>query len=626
MKINKLDASFGKLQNESLKFHEGLNIVTDPDSGRRDSWCAFIRCMLYGVDGTAQISGDKLPDRILYAPESGGLMEGSMDISVNDYNMSLSRRSRAKNAAMREFSAVYTGKNRKVEELNSMNSGKMLTGLSEDAFSRCCYINESGDRPENNIKSILSTGESGCSLNSASAGLDSRLQKLRHENSGTIPELKAKISDTEIKLEEMNGALDELESLEEKLQSSSLECQRLEEAVTESRKMQRKNSLSRLSSGRTELKEKSLAHDRAMDSLSQKREALRESRFGEISAQELEEQMNSDVERYNSLASSSPSLIVALPAIICFVLAVVFAALYTSKGGILFIIVSALLCLAAVILLLRFSKLKQQSAGNQDEQRKILKKYKAADTGEIFEALDAHYALCNALMEAEALEQQTRNEYEDAKAQQTELESEALSDLDFASGSSDAARYSRELSKSRTEAQEISYEISDLRRRLAAMGDPLVLASSLSCLKADYEKLTKEYEALSLAGSVLNEAGKEMQSRISPEIGKLASKYMSSLTGNKYDDLLLDADFSPEKAQSIDSDYLSHEALELIDFSLRLAVSQLAMAENETCPLIINEALTDLSEESYSLVLEFLMKLSKKRQIIIFTSREYMAK
>ena len=50
MKINKLTASFGKLQNETLRFHEGLNIIYAPNESGKSTWCAFIRAMLYGVD------------------------------------------------------------------------------------------------------------------------------------------------------------------------------------------------------------------------------------------------------------------------------------------------------------------------------------------------------------------------------------------------------------------------------------------------------------------------------------------------------------------------------------------------------------------------------------------------
>lgn len=50
MTINKLTASFGKLNGESLEFTDGLNVICAPNESGKSTWCAFIRAMLYGID------------------------------------------------------------------------------------------------------------------------------------------------------------------------------------------------------------------------------------------------------------------------------------------------------------------------------------------------------------------------------------------------------------------------------------------------------------------------------------------------------------------------------------------------------------------------------------------------
>ena len=68
MKIRKLTASFGKLEHESLSFHEGLNVIYAPNESGKSTWCAFIQAMLYGVDSAQRPKAGFLPDKLRYAP------------------------------------------------------------------------------------------------------------------------------------------------------------------------------------------------------------------------------------------------------------------------------------------------------------------------------------------------------------------------------------------------------------------------------------------------------------------------------------------------------------------------------------------------------------------------------
>ena len=64
MIIKKLDATFGKLEGESLELHDGLNVISAPNESGKSTWCAFVRAMLYGVDSSERQKAGFLPDKM----------------------------------------------------------------------------------------------------------------------------------------------------------------------------------------------------------------------------------------------------------------------------------------------------------------------------------------------------------------------------------------------------------------------------------------------------------------------------------------------------------------------------------------------------------------------------------
>ena len=165
MKINKLTASFGKLENDTLSFRDGLNVIYAPNESGKSTWCAFIMAMLYGVDSSERARAGYLPDKLRYAPWSGAPMEGSMELTADREKITITRRTKTKSAPMREFTATYTGTNVPVKELTGSNAGEMLTGISKDVFRRSAFIPQgtvavSGSPElEKRISAIVSTGE-----------------------------------------------------------------------------------------------------------------------------------------------------------------------------------------------------------------------------------------------------------------------------------------------------------------------------------------------------------------------------------------------------------------------------------------------------------------------------------
>ena len=635
MMIRKLTASFGKLENETLTLHEGLNVLYAPNESGKSTWCAFIRAMLFGVDSSARARSGYLPDKLRYAPWSGAPMEGSMDLNADRCDITITRRTKSKSAPMREFSAVYTGSSVPVEGLNASNAGEQLTGVSRDVFVRSAFIEQGtvavtgSPDLEKRISAIVSSGDEQTSYSEADERLRAWQRKRRYNRRGFLPELEGKMDESKHLLEEMNGSARTLALMNERLESARSDCARLEAAVTESRRRQRREAMDRLNAGRAQAEADSAEHDRAMEELSDRREELRRGAFGGRPYAEVERDTQADLRTLEAL-STEKKRVSFLPALLLFALAVACAAFYTARPAlswaIVLIILAAVLGIAAIVLLLRFNRLRRAAQADVETRRQLLKKYRVQSPDEIEALLRDYEARVEAVREAEQAEKDSRAAWERSRSRVGDLEEQALSDLDFSGGSSEAARLGRELAAARETAERLSAQIAGLNGRLSAMGDPLVLSSDLSCMSEAHEQIQAEYDAIALAVDTLRAAGAEIQSRFSPELGRVAAEYMAQMTGGRYTDVLINRDFTALTRTSGDavpheSEYLSAGTLDLLYLAVRLAVCELALPEGESCPLIIDDALVNLDETRQAQAMELLAQIAKKRQVILFTCR-----
>ena len=282
MKIRKCTASFGKLENESLSFRDGLNVIYAPNESGKSTWCAFIMAMLYGIDSSERTRAGYLPDKLRYAPWSGAPMEGTMELEADRCDITITRSTKGKNAPMQEFSAVYTGSNVPVKGLTGSNAGELLTGVSKDVFRRSAFIAQGNvgvtgsPELEKRISAIVTTGEEACSYSEADERLRAWQRRRRYNRKGLLPELEGKMDETQRRLEEMSSSVQDAEELDQRLREKQAQCAELEKQMAESSRRQRKEALERLSRSKAQMEESSARHDEALETLTNLREELRQ--------------------------------------------------------------------------------------------------------------------------------------------------------------------------------------------------------------------------------------------------------------------------------------------------------------------------------------------------------------
>ena len=630
MKIRKLRASFGKLQGETLSLHGGLNVIYAPNESGKSTWCAFIRTMLYGIDPTDK-SG--LPERTRYAPWSGAPMEGTMEVTADGCDLTLTRTTVSRNAPMREFTAVYSGTNTPVEGMNGLNCGELLTGVNRDVFQRSAFIGQ-GDvsitgspELEKRIQSIVSSGDEQVSYSETAEKLQNWQYKRRYHHQGILPALEDEIADSKKLLDEMESSVSSVQEMERRLEEARQECVALEQQVTDARKRQRADALNRLRNGRALLQERSDSHDAALAEVARARDALRRSEFGDLTGEQLRMELEKDRSVLENLDEKEPEGRSGLfPAILFSFLAILTAAFYGVSMKLPLILTAAVCCVLAILFFLRYSRLRQESQAVSTERDLILRKYKISVPDDLDAILEKHLAMEESIRQAEEEERHSRERLENAGRQLHELEESAVTELDFAGGDSEASRLSRQLQQRRNEAAELSTRISGLNGRLSALGDPLVLASSISYLQERCDTIQGEYEAITLASELLRDADAEIKSRFSPELSKLAAEYMSEMTGGRYEDILIGSDFSA-RARAVDdseahaAEYLSAGTMDLLYLAVRLAVCELALPLGEPCPLILDDVLVNLDNTRYEQAMNLLKQLALRRQVVLFTCR-----
>lgn len=631
MMIKKLDATFGKLEGESLELHDGLNVISAPNESGKSTWCAFVRAMLYGVDSSERQKAGFLPDKMRFAPWSGSAMQGSMQLESGGKDITITRTTKTASAPMREFSAVYTGTSVPVEGLNGNNAGEMLTGVSRDVFRRSAFVEQGkvavthSAELEKRISAIVSSGDEDCSFTEADGRLRQWQRKRRFNRHGRLPELEDELSHKKQLLAELSDAAQQRENMSAELERAKQECERIEAEVIESRKVVRKEALSSLQGVRNEVNAATERHDKAAERRDSCRAALCACAIGERKPEEAKAEVKTDLENSMKLKERSERKSSPVLAIILMILcgALVAAGFLLPDLMIHAFIAAAVALAAGIALFIRASRRKTENYEAAKQRRKLLAKYKAESEDDIAASIDEYLELYKNYAEAQRAEKESAEALAAVRRRQEQAESKTLTQLDFTGGDNQAAQLSRALAEARARCSRISAQMAEHSGRLAAMGDPLVLGSEISRMEAEYAEISAEYDAIALAIDTMRKADEDIQSRFSPALGKLAAEYMQFVTDGKYDGVMLDRDFSAtvnEAGGNVprNAEYLSAGALDLMYLAVRLAVCSLALPESANCPLIIDDALVNFDADRRRQAMALLEKIAQERQVILF--------
>ena len=626
MIIRKMTASFGVLKNDTLELGDGLNIVYAPNESGKSTWCGFIKAMLYGVDSAAREKGGIKPDKVKFSPWSGAPMAGSMDIEHEGTALTLSRQGR-ESAPMRDFTASFTGTSNTVRSIDSLAVGETLLGVSKNVFERSAFIGQGkltiGGSPEleKRISAIVQTGEEKSSVSEAEERLKAAIRRRRYNKSGRLPDIERELAEIRDNLSEDVREAQKGEELK-KARAAALERRdTLLGRVAEIRKGTRRETLEKLSESRNTIK----VHDNECREIGLKLDEttrkLDQSVFGRTEPESCREKLNENELKLKSIEKRIKKAGVIVVYAILMVLFLLPGAALVITSQYVPAALPVVLCIGCV---LRIIYLRKNRRLAKDEKALIFAAYNCQTAEEAQQLLRAYESL---FFENRALiqkQQQATQKLDEANKIQTELEAALLKDLDFAEGGTEAAQFAKRLEDAETALRSIREESAAWEGRQSVLKDPDEQKAKLTALLVEQEKLTNEYNALSLALETIKDAGEEISYRITPRLSSRTAEIFSILTSSRYDAILLDRDLNAEaraQGDSIprDTAFLSTGTVDQLYLAVRLAICELALPSEKSCPVILDDALVNFDDERCERALELLRELANDRQIVLFT-------
>lgn len=214
MKLLRMTATFGRLEQETLSLTDGLNVLQMPNEAGKSTWAEFLLAMLYGVDTFERVKTGVLPVKTKYQPWSGKPMEGVIELTHAGRRITITRTSTAR-APLGVFSAVYTDSGLPVEGMTGANCGEMLLGVPKSVYQRSAFVRQAGlgltaDADlEARLSALVTTGDEAISFAAADKRLLAWQNRVRHNKTGLIP-------DAERELATVDGALTALAREHEK--------------------------------------------------------------------------------------------------------------------------------------------------------------------------------------------------------------------------------------------------------------------------------------------------------------------------------------------------------------------------------------------------------------------------
>ncbi len=645
MKIDRLHVrGFGKLENFSCDFSDGLNVIYGLNESGKSTLMAYIKAMLYGVKGGRAGKNGMLPESKRYMPWRNSQYGGYMNIKLDNGDLYridrdfLDNKVNLYDSSFKDISENFINP----RDINSI--GEKLVGLNENLFERTVFIKQMGTRIDTStskdlvdrISNIQQSGFEDISYIKAQNALKEALKRqVGTDRSYTRPMdiMNVRLAELQEKKNNLQIAEKRLEDLRGKQQEISIKIN----------KLKLKHRLLNLIIDYCKLKER-------LKILNEKKEELRflEDSLSQVhdNVAKFEEDKKAAIRHGNNKLPPVRKRLrgTDIVLLICVVatLAVGLVAVVYNTFNPLFTLIPFLSAIFLFVLRSRTikSEAEELKRARSEELNRQLSEIdeRIAQNKTQYQKLKARIEdlkLNNPENSSETIENELSRVYievtkdrqilEDSlTAPEKELVEGILKDS-YESLMVKAFDISKNvlwnLQKFETEYNTVSEAFKN--NHVENISD---IDNEISRLNLQKKSLEYKGEALNIAISTLEAAADQVRKKYIPVMNRVLNNTFTGFTSQKYNDvrtgdnlkIMLD---NPETETLVPVSMLSDGTIDQIYLALRVAISETVLKNHECMPFIMDEPFAQYDDERTSNALKYIGKISKKQQVIIFTCK-----
>ena len=565
---------FGKLRDFDLTLEEGLTLIYGRNESGKSTVMAFLRAMLYGLNGkSASIEQN---DRRRYMPWGEISMGGSLRLTDGKQRFEI----------IRVFGQTKKSDTCRVTELDSgevlplpagEEPGKMLLGVEEGVFADTLFVSAAGSRPggdgaalSEKIRNLIGTGEQDVDLTRVIERLHNAKNEIQPRTRG-----KGELNDVRAQLDQARAAL-------------------LENGKTAVRVRELKQKVEKLSAGDKQnqaLRLRMADQEGALRRLGDYRQqtAALDERIRTLDAGLQQEQQREEAGAGEKTMSGKALCLIWIA--LAVLTAVLSVALGLAVSNYLF---AGLLATMGFCILYMRQKDKMELAPAGDTTR----------VDELMRGLSA-----------------ARRERAMYQAQIVQLEGQ-IAQMQKA--------IDREMAPNAAQDQEalVAARV-ELEGLLRGRESDETLRKRISVLEEREKRLLRRYEALDMAEEELKNAAKDRQSGFMPELTADMEKTLSRVTAGKYVRAAvsqsMELSLEPQNGAMQPWAYFSGGTVELMYLALRLSLVRLLEKHGGPLPMLMDDPFVLFDDERTRAGLQVLQENAAGRQMLLFTCHERTA-